>query len=168
MKSAIVGSIYMLLIMLPLSVSSSGSAPPFTWRNMRGKIASPADPTEHQHAGRCSFHRIRHLGPDAVRPPDCAGAELDRRRANDDAACAADHHRLFARSDQAPCRKARRDASFALGANKWQTVSRAVLPSALPGILTGVILAMSRAIGETAPLIMIGALTYVAFLPKQG
>lgn len=63
--------------------------------------------------------------------------------------------------------KSRRDASYALGANKWQTVSRAVLPSALPGILTGVILAMSRAIGETAPLIMIGALTYVAFLPKN-
>lgn len=62
--------------------------------------------------------------------------------------------------------KSRRDASYALGANRWQTVSRAVLPSALPGILTGVILAMSRAIGETAPLIMIGALTYVAFLPK--
>ena len=63
--------------------------------------------------------------------------------------------------------KSRRDASYALGANRWQTVSRAVLPSALPGILTGVILAMSRAIGETAPLIMIGALTYVAFLPKS-
>lgn len=63
--------------------------------------------------------------------------------------------------------KSRRDASYALGANRWQTVSRAVLPSALPGILTGVILAMSRAIGETAPLITIGALTYVAFTPKS-
>lgn len=63
--------------------------------------------------------------------------------------------------------KSRRDASFALGANKWQTVSRAVLPSAFPGILTGVILAMSRAIGETAPLVMIGALTFVAFLPSS-
>lgn len=63
--------------------------------------------------------------------------------------------------------KGRRDASFALGANKWQTVSRSVLPSAMPGILTGVILAMSRAIGETAPLVMIGALTYVAFLPEK-
>ena len=63
--------------------------------------------------------------------------------------------------------KSRREAAYALGANKWQTVSRAVLPSALPGILTGVILAMSRAIGETAPLVMIGALTYVAFLPKS-
>ncbi|MDQ6418381.1 phosphate ABC transporter permease PstA [Paenibacillus sp. LHD-117] len=62
--------------------------------------------------------------------------------------------------------KSRRDASFALGATKWQTVSRSVLPSAIPGILTGVILAMSRAIGETAPLVMIGALTYVAFLPE--
>lgn len=63
--------------------------------------------------------------------------------------------------------RSRRDASFALGADKWQTVSRAVLPSALPGILTGVILAMSRAIGETAPLVMIGALTYIAFLPES-
>ncbi|WP_372636971.1 phosphate ABC transporter permease PstA [Cohnella sp.] len=63
--------------------------------------------------------------------------------------------------------RSRRDASFALGANKWQTVSRAVMPSALPGILTGVILAMSRAIGETAPLVMIGALTYIAFLPDS-
>lgn len=63
--------------------------------------------------------------------------------------------------------RSRRDASFALGADKWQTVSRAVLPSAIPGILTGVILAMSRAIGETAPLVMIGALTYIAFLPNS-
>jgi len=58
-----------------------------------------------------------------------------------------------------------RQAAFALGATRWQTVSQHVLPAAIPGILTGVILAMSRAIGETAPLIMIGALTYVAFVP---
>jgi phosphate transport system permease protein len=56
-----------------------------------------------------------------------------------------------------------RQASFALGATPWQTVRHHVLPYAMPGILTGVILAMSRAIGETAPLITIGALTYVAF-----
>jgi phosphate transport system permease protein len=59
-----------------------------------------------------------------------------------------------------------RQAAFAVGATRWQVVSAHVLPSALPGILTGVILALSRAIGETAPLIMIGALTYVAFLPE--
>ena len=59
-----------------------------------------------------------------------------------------------------------RQAAFALGATPWQTVRAHVLPSALPGILTGVILALSRAIGETAPLIMIGALTYVAFVPE--
>ncbi|MBN2445324.1 MAG: phosphate ABC transporter permease PstA [Phycisphaerae bacterium] len=58
-----------------------------------------------------------------------------------------------------------RQAAFALGATRWQTVRHHVLPAALPGILTGVILALSRAIGETAPLIMIGALTYVAFTP---
>ncbi|BFH70006.1 phosphate ABC transporter permease PstA [Paenibacillus dendritiformis] len=63
--------------------------------------------------------------------------------------------------------KTRRDASFALGATKWQTVSRSVMPSAISGILTGVILALSRAIGETAPLVMIGALTFVAFLPNS-
>ena len=59
-----------------------------------------------------------------------------------------------------------RQAAFALGATRWQVVRSHVLPSALPGILTGVILAMSRAIGETAPLIMIGALTYIAFVPN--
>jgi phosphate transport system permease protein len=58
-----------------------------------------------------------------------------------------------------------REASFALGADRWQTIWYQVLPLALPGILTGSILAFSRAIGEAAPLITIGALTYVAFLP---
>ncbi len=60
-----------------------------------------------------------------------------------------------------------REASFALGATRWQTIRNQVLPLALPGILTGTILALSRAIGETAPLIMIGALTYIAFLPDS-
>lgn len=59
-----------------------------------------------------------------------------------------------------------RRGAYALGATRWQTVRHHVLPSALPGILTGTILALSRAIGETAPLIMIGALTYVAFVPQ--
>jgi phosphate transport system permease protein len=60
-----------------------------------------------------------------------------------------------------------RDGSYALGATRWQTIRRQVLPVAMPGILTGVILALSRAIGETAPLIMMGALTYVAFAPSN-
>ena len=59
-----------------------------------------------------------------------------------------------------------REASLALGASRWQMVSRTVLPGAMPGILTGTILALSRAIGETAPLITIGALTYIAFDPQ--
>jgi len=57
-------------------------------------------------------------------------------------------------------------AAYGLGATRWQTVRHHVLPAALPGIVTGVILALSRAIGETAPLIMMGALTYVAFVPE--
>ncbi len=60
-----------------------------------------------------------------------------------------------------------RHASYALGATKWETVWNQVLPLGLPGILTGIILALSRAIGEAAPLITIGALTYVAFLPDS-
>jgi len=60
-----------------------------------------------------------------------------------------------------------REASLSLGATRWQTVRHHVLPSALPGMLTGVILALSRAIGEAAPLIMIGALSYIAFTPKS-
>ena len=60
-----------------------------------------------------------------------------------------------------------REACHALGATRWQAVQRVVLPMALPGILTGAILALSRAIGETAPLIVVGALTYVTFLPDS-
>lgn len=61
--------------------------------------------------------------------------------------------------------EALREASYGLGATRWQTVRHVVLPQALPGILTGAILAVSRAMGETAPLIVVGALTYVTFLP---
>ncbi|MBL7662969.1 phosphate ABC transporter permease PstA [bacterium] len=61
--------------------------------------------------------------------------------------------------------KSIREGSLALGATKWQTIWCQVLPVALPGILTGCILSMSRAIGETAPLVTLGALTYVAFVP---
>lgn len=60
-----------------------------------------------------------------------------------------------------------REASFAVGATKWQTVKDHVLPYSMGGILTGVIIALSRAIGETAPLITIGALTFIAFLPNS-
>ena len=58
-----------------------------------------------------------------------------------------------------------REAAYALGATRWQMVRGSVLPAAGPGILTGIILAMSRAIGETAPLILVGAVTFVTFLP---
>ena len=60
-----------------------------------------------------------------------------------------------------------RMAAFALGATQWQTTRDHVLPASLPGIMTGVILALSRAMGETAPLIMIGAVSYIAFVPKS-
>jgi phosphate transport system permease protein len=58
-----------------------------------------------------------------------------------------------------------REAAFAVGATKWQTTYNHVLPYAMPGIMTGVIIGMARAIGETAPIITIGALTFIAFLP---
>jgi phosphate transport system permease protein len=58
-----------------------------------------------------------------------------------------------------------RQGGYALGATQWQVIWRQVLPSAIPGIATGSILALARAIGETAPLILVGALTYVAFNP---
>ncbi|MFB7940879.1 phosphate ABC transporter permease PstA [Streptomyces sp. NPDC056049] len=59
-----------------------------------------------------------------------------------------------------------RQASLALGATQWQTVRRQVLPAAVPGIATGSILALSRAIGEAAPVIMLGAVTFVMFNPE--
>lgn len=58
-----------------------------------------------------------------------------------------------------------REASYAIGATRWQTIWHQVLPVAIPGIMTGCIIALSRALGETAPLVTLGALTYVAFLP---
>ncbi|WP_010229319.1 phosphate ABC transporter permease PstA [Gillisia marina] len=63
--------------------------------------------------------------------------------------------------------KSIRDASFAMGASKWQTVYHQLLPASFGGILTGIILALSRAVGETAPLIVIGALAYVPFAPSS-
>jgi phosphate transport system permease protein len=63
--------------------------------------------------------------------------------------------------------KSLREGSYALGATKWQTIWYQVLPVAMPGILTGLILALSRAIGETAPLITIGAVTFVTFAPQS-
>jgi phosphate transport system permease protein len=61
---------------------------------------------------------------------------------------------------------AQREGALALGATRWQMVRRSVLPAAAPGIMTGVILAMARAIGEAAPLIIIGAFTFVTFMPN--
>ncbi|MBW8059930.1 MAG: phosphate ABC transporter permease PstA [Solirubrobacterales bacterium] len=58
-----------------------------------------------------------------------------------------------------------REGSLALGATQWQTIRRQVLPASIPGIATGVILAVSRAIGETAPLLLVGATTFVTFNP---
>jgi phosphate transport system permease protein len=59
------------------------------------------------------------------------------------------------------------EASYGLGATKWQTIKNIILPAAIPGILTGSILAISRAIGETAPLIVVGALAFVNFYPSS-
>lgn len=59
-----------------------------------------------------------------------------------------------------------REAAYGVGATKWQVTSSHVLPTAMPGILTGIILATSRALGETAPLIVVGAAAYVTFLPS--
>lgn len=60
-----------------------------------------------------------------------------------------------------------REAGYAVGARKYQVVFFQVLPAAIPGIMTGVILSISRAIGETAPLIVVGALSYIAFVPES-
>jgi phosphate transport system permease protein len=58
-----------------------------------------------------------------------------------------------------------REAAYALGATRWQTIRRSILPAAAPGIMTGIILAMARAIGEAAPIIVVGAASFVTFLP---
>jgi phosphate transport system permease protein len=60
-----------------------------------------------------------------------------------------------------------REASYAMGATRWQTIKHHLLPYSMGGVLTGIIISVSRAIGETAPLITIGALTFIAFLPPS-
>lgn len=60
-----------------------------------------------------------------------------------------------------------REAAYALGAMRWQVIFGQVLPSAMPGIMTGIILAVSRAMGETAPLIIVGAVSYISFTPTS-
>ena len=65
------------------------------------------------------------------------------------------------------CPASIRDGSYALGATRWQTIWRQVLPAAVPGMATGSILALSRAIGEAAPLILLGAVTFVRFNPDS-
>lgn len=60
-----------------------------------------------------------------------------------------------------------KEASLSLGATKWQTIRYVVIPSALPGIMTGIILALARAIGETAPVVTIGALAFIAYVPRS-
>ncbi|GBD03068.1 Phosphate transport system permease protein PstA [bacterium HR19] len=60
-----------------------------------------------------------------------------------------------------------KEASYSLGSTKWETIKHHVLPYSFPGIITGVIIALSRAIGETAPLITVGALTFISFLPPS-
>ncbi len=62
--------------------------------------------------------------------------------------------------------KSLREGSLALGASRWQTIRHVVLPSAFGGIITGLILSISRAVGETAPLIVVGALVYIPFVPE--
>ena len=62
--------------------------------------------------------------------------------------------------------EAQREGALALGASRWQMVRQAVLPAAAPGIVTGIILAMARAVGETAPLILVGAFTFITFVPQ--
>jgi phosphate transport system permease protein len=61
--------------------------------------------------------------------------------------------------------QAQREGAYALGASRWQMVRGSVMPAAAPGVMTGIILAMARAIGETAPLIIVGAFTFVTFIP---
>ena len=122
---------------------------------------------QHRQPRRRAVDHLRPARARAVRPHDGHGTERAGRRLDAGAAGAAGRHPLDARGAARGARDRLREGSYALGATKWQTIWYQVLPVALPGILTGLILALSRAIGETAPLITIGALTYVPFAPDS-
>lgn len=165
MKSAIVGTIYMILIMAPLSfVLGVGAAIYLEEYSKKNRLTRLLQLNISTLAGVPSIvYGI--LGLTLF----VRGLHLERSLLSGALTMTLLVLPIIIVSSQEALRavpKSRREASYALGASKWQTVSRSVLPSAIPGILTGVILALSRAIGETAPLIMIGALTFVAFLPS--
>ena len=117
-------------------------------------------------AGR-AVGRLRHPRPGSVRALLRPGALDHRGRADPEPARAADHHRRLAARRCGPCRARSARAGCALGATRWQTVRAQVLPAALPGILTGTILALSRAIGEAAPMILVGAAAFIAVGPER-
>ena len=165
-RPAIRATLYLGVLLLVFSVANrrrDGDLP----RGVRGQ-ASLVQPTargQHPESRSRSLDRLRDPRPRvhrarAVRhrPRAARGcADPDPARAPD-----GDHRRREAiRSVPASIR----EGAFALGATRWQVVWRQVLPAAIPGIATGSILALSRGIGETAPLLLIGALTYIAFDP---
>ena len=122
---------------------------------------------QHRQPGGGAVHHLRPARPGRVRAVHGHGPKRAGGRVHAGAAGAAGGHPVDARgaAHGAPARI--REGSYALGATKWQTIWHQVLPMALPGILTGLILSLSRAIGETAPLITIGALTYIPFAPGR-
>lgn len=165
LRSALVGSLWVIalvmLIALPLGVGTAmyleEYAPDnrftrFLELNIRNLAGVPS--IVYGILGLYVFVRLAHLGPTIL----AAGLTL--------ALLVLPVVVIAAREAIRAVPSSLRQASYGLGATKWQTVSKIVLPNAIPGITTGMILSVARAIGETAPLLLIGAAAFVPFLPN--
>ena len=164
--AALVGSMFVIAltaaIAVPLGVGRGN--PPRGVRRAWPAVAAHRD--QHREPGRRAVDHLRPARAGTVRAGHGHGTERAGWCVDAGAARAAGRDPLDA-GGAAGRAKSLREGSYALGATKWQTIWHQVLPAAFPGILTGLILSLSRAIGETAPLITIGALTYVPFAPDS-
>ena len=127
---------------------------------------TPLHPSEHRQPGRRAVGRLRPARPDAVRALVCLGRSVLAGVRRWPCWCCRWSSSPAARLCVA-VPKSIREAAYAVGATRWQTIRHHVLPAALPGIMTGIILALSRAIGETAPLIVVGAVAYITSGPQR-
>ena len=144
------------------------SAPRSTSRSTASaRSSATVDRDRHRQPGRRALDHLRHARPRPVRPRAWRWARpMHGRRADVVDSWCCPIVIMSSREALRTVKDALREAALGLGATRWQTTRHIVLPMALPGILTGAILAVSRAIGETAPLVVVGAFAYISVRPR--
>ena len=163
---ALIGSIQLAIIVARDHVPDRHRRRRLPRRVRARQSPHPAAPDEHQQPGRRAVDHLRHLRPGDLRPAARPRSGPVLRRGDPRPASSCRSSSSPASRPSRPCPQAQREGAYALGASRWQMVRGSVLPAAAPGIMTGIILAMARAIGEAAPLVVVGAATFVTSLPQ--